>query len=107
MTQRDQNYIKEIAQELALAMHQSRDKEVSGLFSEIKDDIGELRKEVETMRSQIQPILSEAEFSRQFWAKVKTGGNFLTWTVGVIAAALIALGYVKVSLLTWLSSRIL
>ena len=44
MTNDTRQYIKEIAQELALASHQSRDKEVSGLFAEIKRDITNLEK---------------------------------------------------------------
>lgn len=105
MTQENRNYIKEIAQELALAMHQSRDKEVSGLFAEIKDDISSLRDEVKVMREQVQPIISEAEFWNQFWGRIRKGGNVLTWAVGVIAAALIITGQAKVLLLAWLSSK--
>lgn len=44
MTNDTRQYIKEIAQELALASHQSRDREVSGLFVEIKRDITNLEK---------------------------------------------------------------
>ena len=106
MTQDSRRYIKEIAEELALAMHQSRDKEVSGLFVEIKDDISSLRDEVKVMREQVQPIISEAEFWNQFWGRIRKGGNILTWTVGVIAAILILTGQAKTILLAWLSSRI-
>lgn len=105
MTQDNRNYIKAVAEELALAMHQSRDKEVSGLFSEIKDDISSLRDEVKVMREQVQPLLTEAEFWQQFWGRIKKGGNVLTWAVGVIAAALIITGQAKVLLLAWLSSK--
>ncbi len=105
MNQDNRNYIKEVAQELALAMHQSRDKEVSGLFSEIKDDISSLRDEVKVMREQVQPLLSEAEFWNQFWGRIRKGGNVLTWAVGVVAAILILSGQAKVLLLAWLSSK--
>lgn len=44
MTNDTRQYIKEVAQELAFASHQSRDKEVSGLFVEIKRDITNLEK---------------------------------------------------------------
>lgn len=116
-------YIKEIAQELALAMHQSKDKEVSGLFTEIRNnqenikaeisslrdevkvELSSLRDEVEIVRGQVQPIIQKAEFWRMLWDLVKSGGNVLTWTVGVIVAILVLSGQAKTILLAWLASR--
>lgn len=126
MTQENRNYIKEVAKELALAMHQSRDKEISGLFADINkklkvndaqneqmratqlaidEKLDVLDEKMNALNSKVEPIISEAEFWNQFWGRIRKGGNVLTWAVGVIAAALILTGQAKALLLAWLASK--
>lgn len=46
MSIEEKEYLKKLAQELSAASHQSRDKEVSGLFREIKNDIESMKKDL-------------------------------------------------------------
>lgn len=39
MTEETKQYIKQLADELALASHQAKDSEVSGLFADIKNEL--------------------------------------------------------------------
>lgn len=92
MTQQDRNYIKEIAQELALAMHQSRDKEVSGLFAEIRDEQKKQSKRLDVLDSKFETrTLTEAELKtiQDFVVSVRGAtliGNATKWVVSVIVA---------------------
>ena len=51
---------------------------------------------------EIQTAMKQREFWRMFREKFKMGGNGVLWIVGVIAAAVILLGYGKIAILTWL-----
>ena len=118
--------IKEIAQELALAMHQSKDKEVSGLFVDINNKLKvndsqnekiretqlTINLKLDAMNEKIDVIfpvvtrdMNDKDFWERFWTKVRVGGNGLTWLVGIIAAILILSGQAKAILLAWLASR--
>lgn len=85
----------------------SKYQEWSGLMTSIKDELAEQRGDIKLIKEQINPLISEAEFWNQLWKRVRTGGNLLTWIVGVIAAILILSGQAKTLLLAWLASRTL
>lgn len=43
MSNPEREYIREVAKELATAMHQSRDSELSGLFADLKKDVKDFK----------------------------------------------------------------
>ena len=57
MTDSDQKaYIKSIAQELALASHQAKDRETSGLFQEIRNSIEKVETKLTDLKSSVDSL---------------------------------------------------
>lgn len=117
MTLKQEDFDKIVAKHMDNAMEKyvvSKYSEWSNLITETNKSIKSVNEKMEkmdnrmnTIEIQMKPIITDAEFSKQFWARIKTGGNFLTWLVLVIGAILILMGYIKVTLITWLSSKII
>lgn len=85
MTRDRREEIKVIAEELALAMHQSRDKEVSGLFAEIRKDL----KALDTKFEKRALTDEELKTIRDFVVSVRGAsliGNLTKWVVSVVVA---------------------
>lgn len=59
MSSEEHEYIKKIAQELATASHQSRDREVSGLFRDINNRIDILINHISGVQSDLEDLRSE------------------------------------------------
>ena len=85
MTIKQEDFDKIVAKHMDRAMEQyvvSKYSEWSGLIAAIQGNTKEMKQDIKEIREQVQPLLSEAEFWEQFWKRVRQGGNILTWAVG-------------------------
>lgn len=85
--------IRKLAKELALASHQSRDKEVSGLFREIKSSLNALESDVSSLRKAVEGL--ESDYKEKILPNVNTW-NSTSDNVGrvvwvVVSAVILAL----------------
>lgn len=83
-------YIDQVARELMLASHQSRDKEVSGLFKEIKSDINNMRSDLDRIEGAVVDL--QSLYSTEILPNVKswnsTSAN-VEWGVRIVMGVLL------------------
>lgn len=90
MSAEEQEYIKKIAQELATASHQSRDREVSGLFKEINNKLDNLERDIKEIRKSVQDL--ESDYKEKVLPNVKTWdgtAEALKWGIRIVVGILI------------------
>ncbi len=98
MSQDVQDYINKIAKELALAQHQSRDREVSGLFKEISANIKSLKNDLTRLERSVGELQEDYKQNVlpnvNTWNKTSENQNKVVWFIilAVIAALLGARG---------------
>lgn len=86
--------IDKVAKELMLASHQSRDKEVSALFKEIRTEIRNMRKDLDSLEQSFKSLEEQVVPNIQTWNKTSEGFSRIAWIVitAVLAVFLGALG---------------
>jgi len=96
MSKEQESLIKQIALELAGSMQQGRDREVSGLFRDIKSSIEGLEGDVKGLKKAVQAL--EADYKTNVLPNIKTWNGAADnqkrgfWTVfGVAVVALLGL----------------
>lgn len=93
MSTEEKAYIRQLAEELALASHQARDKEVSGLFMDIKRSITGLERDVKDLRVAVEAL--ESDYKSNVLPNIKTWNSTadnqsrVVWIV--IGAVIVAL----------------
>jgi uncharacterized protein YicC (UPF0701 family) len=91
MSEEKQVEIKAIALELAGAMQQARDREVSGLFKEIKNEIKYLRTDLGKLESSITAL--EGAYNDEVRPNIKTwnsNADTSKWITRAVGGILIA-----------------
>lgn len=100
MSEETKSYIDKVAKELMMASHQSRDKEVSGLFREIKGDIKNMKSDLE--RVELAVIKLQAAYednvlpNMKTWNQTSENQNKVVWLIisGFVALLLGVAGFV-------------
>lgn len=94
MSEDDKKYIRDYLKELSLASHQSKDREVSGLFKEIRAEIRSIRDDLDRLESAI--VVLQESYTETVVKNVNTWNltserqRKIEWLIisGVVTAAL-------------------
>lgn len=91
MSLEEERLIKKIANELAGSMQQGRDKEVSGLFRDLKKDIQAIRNDLNRLEDTVKRYESIVESHKLIEYKVDAVTDNQKWVVRALIGGIIGI----------------